>query len=117
MPSEVTFWSWAIRGLGGTISILEGMAEHGPRMTQAHYDELDAMTERMIALMQSLENRVSEYGATFHGPETDRTIAGTTTAQPDAEIASRSDRSYGSTGSAGGDPTAGTSQPTGSVDY
>lgn len=71
MPSESTFWSWAIRGLGGSCAILDGLGEHGPRMNDAQYAELQATSQRLTMLVGQLANRVQDRGATSHGLETD----------------------------------------------
>jgi hypothetical protein len=111
LPSETTFWSWAIRGLGGSLNILEGMLGHGPRLTESQWNELESELCRGIDLLEAAKNRITENAAAFHGPETDQTIAGSAATVAESAGTGRGDSSDGGTGSAGSDLAACSDEP------
>lgn len=71
LPSESTFWSWALRGLGGVITIIEGMAQHGPRLSEPQEQEFVGCCERLYNVARQLSLRRIDKGAEYHGPATD----------------------------------------------
>lgn len=83
LPSESTYWSWALRGLGGLISIFEGLAEHGPRLSEPQEAEFVSCCERLYNVASSLSLRRIDKGAEYHGPSTDPFAARTTESSDD----------------------------------
>lgn len=75
LPSEITFWSWAIRGLGGAVNILEDMTEFGPRLTEQQGKELQGLCERLYNVTGKLSARQIDQGAAYHGPDHERFLA------------------------------------------
>lgn len=67
IPSETTYWSWAIRGLGGVIAILDGMVKFGPRLTAQQHSELRELGSNLYTIVGMAEKRIHENGAEYHG--------------------------------------------------
>lgn len=106
LPSEATFWSWAIRGLGGSVSILEGMLKHGPRLTESQHHELEALTDRLVDLGTAAYGRRIDKGADSHGTDTDPLINTGRQPNPFAVDGVAADHGGQRTGRAGSDCAA-----------
>lgn len=117
MPSEVSFWSWSIRGLGGAVNLLEGMLEHGPRLSVAQHEELRQIANRIYDFVEEARDRVQDYGGEFHQPESDRLATGRPTVSAARYTSADTDRGDSGASAAGSDHTASANASAGGAGY
>jgi hypothetical protein len=117
LPSEITFWSWAARGLGGIMTVMEGLLSHGPRLTGSQLAMIKAEQTRLNDIVAGLEKRLIENAAEFHGPDTDWSTAGSETADAQSAAVASANRGDINPGSSGGNIAAGSGVASGSGSY
>lgn len=94
MPSEISFWSWALRGLGGSVNLIEQMLDHGPRLSSAQLEILHTELTRLESFADRCCDRLIDQGAPTHGPDTDPILNRPAAGSAGPTESAASDRSY-----------------------